>query len=609
MKLDQLSRWATPLMITWAVCAIMTTSCTHKKHPEDAKLAVFSVALVDDVKTMDPANAYDSVSNDVLPNILESPYQYSYLSDTVKVEPLLAASMPQYSKDRLTLTVPLRHGIHFADDTCFKATNGKGRELVAQDLVNSIKRLAIPSIDSQGWWILDGKVAGINAFRDSLTKAGNYNSKEFAAAFAQPVEGIKAIDDYTVQFKLLKPYPQLVYILTMGFTSVIPHEAVEAYADEKGNIFEHPVGTGPFMLKRWDRNHEIVLDRNPGFHPDFYPTQASAEFQRKGYLADTGKTLPFLDRIRFEIIKEGQPTWLGFLKGDQDAIQLPKDNMAQAIVNRTNLAPDLEAKGIRLTIETGVTVFYVSFNMKDKLVGSNKYLRQALSSAIDREQLIDLFTNGTSKKQVTALPPGVADRPDVKEIKYDYNLARAKELLKKAGYPDGKGLPPLTIEMQGSATTDRQLGDFFTKAWSAIGVHVTPSLNTFPAYLEKMKHANFQISSDGWVMDYPDGENIYQLLYGQNASPGPANANFNNPEMNKLYSQMAVMESGPARAAIVAKMDEIQQEEVPWALGYYYARYDLSHPWISNYRTGDIIQNRYKYFRTDAAIRKRYLGN
>jgi ABC-type transport system substrate-binding protein len=593
------------------LCLALTVAsqgCTHKKHPEDAKLAVFSVALVDDVKTLDPANAYDSVSNDVLPNILESPYQYTYLSDTVKVEPLLASALPTFSKDHLTLTIPLNHGIHFADDPCFRATQGKGRELVAQDLVDSLKRLAIPSIDSQGWWILDGKVVGVNAFHDALTKAGDYKSPEFTKAFSQPVEGITATDPYTVQIKLLKPYPQLVYILTMGFSAITPHEAVEAYADAKGNLFDHPVGTGPFTLKSWERNHEIVLDRNPNYRPAFYPTQASALYQSKGYLADTGKMLPFLDRIRFEIIKESQPSWLGFLKGDQDVIQLPKDNFAQAIVNRTNLTPALEAKGVRLTIETGVAFYFISFNMKDKLIGGNKYLRQALSSAIDRDQWIDLFTNGTGKKQVTALPPGVADRPDVKEIKYDFNLARAKELLKKAGYPDGKGLPPLTIDMQGSATLDRQLGEFLVKQWEAIGVHVSASLNTFPAYLEKMKHANFQISSDGWVMDYPDAENVYQLLYGGNAAPGPADASYNNPELNKLYLQMAVMESGPARAAIVAKMDAITQEDVPWALGYYYARYDLSHPWISNYRTGDIIQDRYKYFRTDAATRKRYLG-
>jgi oligopeptide transport system substrate-binding protein len=582
------------------------SSCSRTRHPEDAKLAVFTFAEQDDVKTMDPANAYDSISNDVLNNVVEALYQYSYLSDTVKPEPLVAADMPKFSPDRLTMTIPLRKGVRFADDACFKATNGKGREVTAEDFVYGMKRLALPSLDSQGWWILDGKLVGINAFHDALTQAGE-DKEAIANAFAQPIEGLKALDPYTIQFKFTKPYPQFQYMLTMGFTASVPHEAVETYADVKGNLFDHPVGTGAFVMKSWDRNHEIVLDRNPNFHPDFYPTQASAEFQRRGMLTDAGKPLPFLDRVRYEIIKEGQPTWLGFMKGDQDAVWVPRDNIPLAIVNRTNLTSDLEAKGVRLTMETGVAFFFVNFNMKDKVLGNNKYLRQALSAAVDRERWIDFTSSGTCKKQVQALPPGLADRPDINTLKYDFNLAQAKELLKKAGYPNGQGLPAMTIDMEGAATKDRQEGEFLAGQWAAIGVHVTPILNTWPAYLAKVKATNFQIAFDGWNLDYPDGENVYQLLYGPNHPPGSNNASFDNPEMNKLYEQMAGMDHGAKRTELIAKMDAILQEETPWMLGYYYVRYDLSHPWVYNYRTTDVIQNRFKYFRIDPAIKQRYL--
>ena len=105
--------------------------------------------------------------------------------------------------------------------------------------------------------------------------------------------------------------------------------------------------------------------------------------------------------------------------------------------------------------------------MWDAVLGKNKYLRQAITSATDREKWIEIFTNGTGKKATTALPPGILDRPKrLPQIKYDFDLTKAKELLKKAGYPDGKGLPVLNFDMRGADSTARQMGDFFSAQWA-----------------------------------------------------------------------------------------------------------------------------------------------
>lgn len=582
--------------------AISLSACTHKS--KDDKLNTITIGLSADLKTLDPVNAYDSISLDVMPSIYESLYQYSYLSETVQVEPLIAADMPQYSKDRLTLTIPLKHGIKFADDPCFKETGGKGREVVAQDYIYEFKRLALPDLQSQGWWIFDGKIVGINAFRDKLAAAKG--KEELAKAFDAPIEGLKALDNYTLQIKLIKPYPQLKYILTMGFTVAVPHEAVEAYADEKGNLLDKPVGSGPFTLREWARHQHVILDRNPNYHPDFYPTKASPEYVARGMLKDSGKALPFVDRVIFSISEEQQPMWLNFLKGNQDATTIPKDNFKQAIVNRTQLTPEFAAKGIKLSIESGVAFYYVSFNMKDKLIGGNKYLRQALASAINREEWIDIFTNGTGIKMASALPPGLPDRPTNKKMKFDFDLTQAKELLKKAGYPDGKGLPTIKFDLRGAGSLDRQMGEFFKKQFESVNVNIEVILNTFPAYLEKMKQGNLQVSLGGWNLDYPDAENVYQLVYGPNQAPGPNESNYNDPEMNKLYEQTAIMESSPKRAELVQKMDDILQENAPWGMLYYASTYNLSQPWLLNFRGPDIIQNRHKYFRLDKEVKKSF---
>jgi ABC-type transport system substrate-binding protein len=588
--------------VALAVCAL-AIGCTKKE--KNPNLVIFNAFEKDDVKTWDPANAYDSVSLDLVPSVYETLYQYRYLSEVYKTEPLLAAEMPKFSKDRLTVTIPIKHGIKFQDDSCFKASQGKGRELKAQDFVYGIKRLALPSLQSAGWWVVDGKLLGINAFHDKLAKA---TKDELSKIFDEEIEGLKAIDDYTLQLKLTKPYPSLMYILSMTFTSPVPREAVEAYADKQGNLLDHPVGTGPFILKKWERNHEVTLDRNPGYRNDIYPSQADESYRKLGLVADAGKSIPFIDQISVDIIKEDQPRWLNFMKGKMDILLLPKDNFKQAVSDQGKLTPELEKKGINLSVETGVVIRYISFNMKDKLIGSNKYLRQALSAAIDRNQWISVFTNGTGKKMVNAVPPGIANRPKTSLIKYDYNLAQAKELLKKAGYPNGQGLPPIQFDLRGASTTDRQLGDFIVRQFSQIGVKANVIPNTFPAYLEKMKQGDLQVSFGGWSMDFPDAENIYQLLYGPNQAPGPGEANYDNAEFNRLYEQMSILEPGEKRAAIIQKMDDIIQEDCPWAFGYYETDYDLSQPWFKNYRGSQIILNKYKYYKIDKEVKQRYLG-
>ncbi|MBC7693622.1 MAG: hypothetical protein H7222_17790 [Methylotenera sp.] len=565
----------------------LLTACTRQA---DDRSNTFRGVLKDDVKTLDPANSYDSVSLDVLPMIYETLYQYDYLADTYKVVPLLAADLPRFSADRLTLTIPIKHGVKFQDDPAFKATGGKGRELKAQDFVFAFKRLADPIIQSQGWWIFDGKIKGINEFHDKLTKATAAEQKK---VFAEPVEGVRALDDYTLQIKMAQPYPQILYVLAMPFTSPVASEAIEVHGDEKGNLTDHPVGTGPYTLTTWEHGHQITLDRNPTHHAEFFPAGASP---------DAGKLLPFADRLSFQIIKEAQPAWLGFLQGNTDIAAIPKDNFNNAIDKDGNLTPELKTKNVTLNIEKAVSFYYVGFNVKDATL-ANRFLRQALSSAVDRAAWIEIFTNNRGRKMVNALPEGILDRASTDKIKYDLNLDRARELLKKAGYEGGKGLPVLNFDMRGADSVSRQMGDFFAQQFARIGVKVNVIYNTFPAYLEKAKVGNLQMSYGGWSMDYPDAENVFQLLYGPNKAPGPNESNYENPEMDKLYKQISVMESGPKRAVLVQKMDDLLQEDCPWGLGYYHAEYKLTQPWLSNYRGKEIILNKFKYFRIDQSIR------
>jgi oligopeptide transport system substrate-binding protein len=578
----------------------LVSSCTNRRNTEHPN--TFYTTLSDDLRSIDPALAYDSVSWEVLPSLYDTLYQYSYLKSPYEVEPLLAADFPKFSADRLTLTIPIRQGIRFQDDSAFP--NSKGRELQAQDFIFAFKRHAIPSIGSSGWWIFDGRIKGMRELREQLSQVSSAEEKK--EILAQPIEGLKAIDAHTLQITLTRPYPQLLYVMTMPFMAPMAKEVIDTHADEKGILQDKAVGTGPFLLKEWQRGERIVLERNPNYYADFYPTQASKELQSPHFLADAGKPLPFLQRIHFEIVEDSQRAWIDFLRGRLDLNEIPKDQFQQALKGGNELSDELSLRGIELHTDPGATFFYLAFNIQDPLLGNNKHLRQALSSAINREEWIAIFTQNRAEKMTTALPPGISGRPENTSLKYDFHLERAKDLLKKAGYPKGEGLPVINLDLRRSDAIDRQLGQFFSQQFAAIGVRLNVIFNTFPGFLQKIQEGNIQIAYGGWSLDYPDPENVYQLLYGPHAPPGPNESAFNHPEMNQLFEKMSLMAPSSERSALIKKMDDILQEEVPWALGLNRASFRLVHPWVKNYREADMIKNHYKYLRIDPEIKNRY---
>ena len=575
---------------------ILFSGCTPAEDPFSN---VLRVALHEDAKTLDPANAYDQISLEILPSIEETLLQYRYLEDTLVLEPLLAESLPEFSKDGKTVTIRIKKGLQFQDDPCFKANGGKGRELKATDFIFQFKRLALPAIHSQGAWIFEDKVVG---FREFETKLKSAKSAELKSVFEEPVEGFAALDDYTIRIRLLKPDPILSAVLAMNFTSPVPRESVEVYADQDGNLRDHPVGTGPFVLRSWEVGQRVVLEKNPNHH-ETYPVSASEGLKAQGFLKDAGKPIPFLDGISFEIIKEESSRMTKFEKGEVDTLELGKEAYRSWMVEGARLREDLERKGVRLGVENSLVTRYVSFNVKDKLL-QNKALRQAISSAIDRETWIREFDPYRGAPQDQVSPPGLVDRLEKSSLKYGYNLARARELLAKAGYPEGKGLPVIHFDFRGNDSTFRKMGEMFVQQLGAIGIRINPILNSFPGYLEKTRLGETQISFGGWIYDYPDVENGYQLLYGPNRSPGPNDSNWENPRFDMIYRRIADLPAGaPGRRALVKEAEDLIQEEVPWAFGYYQKACRLAQARVQYFRVAEGIQNKYKYLRLGESSR------
>ena len=373
--------------------------------------------------------------------------------------------------------------------------------MVAQDFIYSWKRLADAENQSEGYWVFDGKIKGLNEWRDGRAKK--------TVGFEAPIEGLKAPDDHTLVITLNKPYFQLIYQLTSPYTAVVPHEAIDKYGKE---FLNHAVGTGPFVLDEWIRNSRLSFSKNPTWHGETYPSEGEASDQTNGNLADAGKALPFVDKVVYNEVIESQPAWLNFLKGSLDYIEIPKDNFDSALKDG-KLTAEFTSKRIELLIVPDPDLTYTGFNMMDPILGKNANLRKAMSLAIDDDTLLKKFYNGRGISAQSPIPPGLEGYdPGFKNPYKEYSIAKAKEFLAKAGYPGGKGLPEFEYSIM-SSTTERQMGEFLQQQLEKIGVKIRIAMTSWPQFTEKLKDKKAQMFGIAWSADYPDAENFLQLLY------------------------------------------------------------------------------------------------
>lgn len=550
-------------------------------------------------KGFDPIESGDVESAVAVSRVYEGLMEYAYLERPYVAVPRLAEAMPEVSEDRLTYTFKIKKGVRFMDDPCF--SGGKGREVTAEDFVYSFKRLLNSKLESSGTWIFESHVLGAAEWLQATADA-----KE-PVDYTKPLPGFVAADRHTLQIKLKRPYPQLFWALAMPYTFVVPREAVDKYGED---FRSRSVGTGPFKLKSWRRNYRVEYVRNPQFSGQTYPTEGAPGDREAGLLEDAGKPLPLVDRIVNYDVDELYTAWQMFLTGQTYNSTISKDNFDKVITPHLALTPQLEKKGIRLYKLPDLSVEYIGFNMRDKVVGTStnaeenvrrKKLRQAIACAIDVRKFIHVILNDRGVPATSPIPLGVAGH-ETKPYPFEFNRARANRLLAEAGYPggkDAKGRPlRLSMIMSGAGSTDtKQMADFLTEQLREVGVDLAVTLLTFPEYLRREHTGETQIFWAGWVMDYPDGQNILQLFYGPNQCPGVNACNYENPEFDRLYERIVSMTDTPERAALYAKMAEMVVEDCVWALMDYSIDYRLFQPWFRNYKPHDFAYSNSKYFK------------
>ncbi len=540
--------------------------------------------------------------------IYEGLLEYDYLARPYKVIPLLAEAMPDISDDGLVYTFKIRKGIYFHDNPCFP--DGKGRELVAGDIAYSIKRVADVKNVSSGFWAYNKRIKGINAFHDAS------KSKE-STDYGMVVEGLKVPDSHTLQITLTEPYPQLLYILAMHYSFAVPREAVEFYGKDFVN---NPVGTGPYELVEWRRNSRIEFVRSPKWvetgRIETYPTTGTPEQEAVGLLKDAGEQMPFIDRVVQYVIEDSTTAWMMFLSGQLGVSAITRDNWDAVITGDKKLNDSLGERDIDLISSPTLDVYYLGFNWDDPVVGEsgdpaqnlrNRKLRQALSCAYDFDQ-VNQFMNYRLYPIGGPVPQPLAG--SLKEPSpYAFNLDKARQLLIEAGYPEGKDPKTgkrlvLTMELGSADSNTRQSMELMADMYQKIGIVLKASYNTWPAFIEKMNRRQSQMFRLGWVADYPDAENFFQLFYSKNESPGPNHANYRNAEINRMYEEIRTLQDTPERTAIYEKMAGVIVEDCPWIFMYQPMGYALKHSWLENYVSHDFPYGMGKYRRVNNNARK-----
>lgn len=677
--------------------ALLLSACdTPWNNPYPAHLrqgSTFYSAFTERPKHLDPAIAYTEDEYNFIGQIYEPLLQYHYLKRPYQLMPATAQALPsvryldingselpahlaERSPEKIAFSefdISIRPGIRYAPHPAF-ALNKQGapryyplsqeqiaglrtfqdfsyqgtRELVVDDYIYQIKRLAHPKLHSPVYGLLSGYIVGLKELGDQLEA----HLKALPEAERQTwldldkfaLTGVTRIDKYRLRLRIKGKYPQMLYWLAMPFFSPVPREAERFYAQpglsEKNITLDwHPVGTGPFSLTENNPNARMILEKNPLYRVETYPCEGEPSDQEQGLLADCGKRLPLIERVVFTREKESIPYWNKFLQGYYDVSGIASDSFDQAVRidmgGDASVTDEMQDKNIRLLTSVRTSTYYLGFNQLDPVVGSSKEgagsmeaerarkLRQAISIAIDQEEFISIFMNGRGVPAMSPLPPSIfgyqSGEKGLNRTVYDWvndrpvrkSIAEARKLMTEAGYPNGReaktGAPlVLNIDTTHAGLGDKSRMDWLTRQFKKIDIQLVVRSTDFNRFQEKIRKGAVQLYYLGWNADYPDPENFFFLLHGKEGKVlhgGENSSNYISDEFDRDFILMRNMENTPERLRIIDRMNMRLQNDAPWIFGFHPKSYTLAHAWVRNRKPNDVAQNIIKYMGIDNEAR------
>lgn len=472
------------------------------------------------------------------------------IDDSLHIIPSLAKSW-DISDDKTVYLFHLRTDIFFHDDPVF--TNGKGRKMVAADVVYSLNRIIDKQVASPGSWIFNGKVDSIQPFL--------------------------ALNDSTFQLRLLRPYNPILGIISMQYCSIVPKEAVERYGTD---FRRHPVGTGPFRFVDWEEGQALIFAKNE----KYFETDSS------------GKRLPYLDGIKVSFYDSKATEFLLFRQKQLDFINDIEASFKDEILTKQgSLRKDWESKIVLqtspyLNIEyLGILVDSANELVKNSPMRLRK-IRQAINYGFDRRKMVLYLRNSLGTPAESGFVPMGLPSFDTNAVKgYHYNPAKTKQLLAEAGYPGGKGLPVvklLTIAIYAD------MANFIAKQLEESGIPVQVEVIQKALLLTMTSSSTAAFFRGSWIADYPDAENYLSVFYSKNPAP-PNYTRYKNPEFDKAFEKAIAETNDSLRYKLYQLADQIMMNDAPVVPLWYDKAVRLVQPHVTGFKANalNLLELRY----------------
>lgn len=418
----------------------------------------------------------------------------------LNVIPAIARSW-RISPDGLSYTFFLKEGIEFHS----------GREVKAEDFVYSFSRILDPETGSTS--------------SDFFTRIDG--AKEFMEKKAKEVKGLIAHDRYTLRIVLSEPYAPFISILAMKGAKVVPKEEVTRPGM---NFGRSPVGTGPFKFVSMKEGEEIVLEANPGY------------FEGR----------PYLDRIIFKIF-HGSPReeiFRRFKAGELEDSFIPFEEVEEVKKDKHYIFVQRPILSLR---------FYGLNTRVDPL--KKKEIRKAINLSIPKEEIGKDVLKGMAHLTDRIIPLGMPAYSPGK-VSFKHQLEKAREFLKQAGYPEGKGLPP--IEFWSAAKSELAVKELerVRQDLSKIGITLNIQYETqWPKFQELLASKKAPMFMYAWYADFPDPDNFLGTLFHSRSKYNFTA--YDHPEVDRLLDKARAERDYLKRMGMYRKIEEIVLEDAP----------------------------------------------